>query len=62
MSTLLSFLLSGQRGSFVIFKKGGIACVEVNHPVEGGKATLRWMMEPRQLMKIGEVKNERKNG
>lgn len=56
MSTLLSFLLAGQRGSFAIFKKGGIACVEVNHPIEPGKAVLRWLLEPRQLMKIGAEK------
>jgi len=55
MSALLSFLLAGHRGSFAIFKKGGIACLEVNHPVDAGRATLRWMMEPRQLMWIGKV-------
>jgi phosphohistidine phosphatase len=56
MSTLLGFLLTGQRGSFAIFKKGGIACLEANHPVEPGKAMLKWMLEPRQLMAIGKVK------
>jgi len=55
MSSLLGFLLTGQRGSFAVFKKGGIACVEVNHPVDAGKATLRWMMEPRQLMALGKA-------
>ncbi len=54
MSSLLGFLLTSQRGSFAVFKKGGIACLEVNHPVDSGKATLRWMMEPRHLMRIGE--------
>jgi phosphohistidine phosphatase len=53
MSTLLAFLLAGQRGSFAIFKKGGIACLEANHPVEPGKAMLKWMLEPGQLIKIG---------
>lgn len=54
LSSLLGLLLTGQRGSFAVFKKGGIACVEVAAPVAPGKATLRWMLEPRQLMKIGD--------
>ena len=55
MSSLLGFMLTGQRGNFAVFKKGGIACLEVTHPVESGKATLRWMMEPRQLMALGKA-------
>lgn len=55
MSSLLGFLLTGQRNSFVLFKKGGIACLEVNHPVVASKATLRWMMEPRQLIALGKA-------
>lgn len=56
MSTLLGFLLTGQRNSFVVFKKGGIACLETPHPVEPGRAMLRWMLEPGQMMRIGEGK------
>jgi len=54
LGDLFTFLLSRQRQSFVIFKKGGIACLEAETPVDAGKAMLRWMIEPNHLMAIGK--------
>ena len=51
---LLSFLLSGQPASFAVFKKGGMACLESEVPVQAGRAILRWLLEPAQLVAIGE--------
>ncbi len=52
VSSLLSFLLAGKPGSFVYFKKGGVALIEGNTPVQAGQCTLRWLLEPRHLTAI----------
>jgi phosphohistidine phosphatase len=53
---LLSFLLTGQHGSFAIFKKGGMARLDAEAPVEPGRVMLRWLLEPNQLMAIGKAR------
>lgn len=56
LSHLLSFLLTGLRQGFATFKKGGVACLEAEIPVQPGKAILRWLLEPNQLVEIGDRK------
>lgn len=54
LSLLLAFLLTAELRPFAPFKKGGVACVEVDHPIRAGRCALRWLMTPKQLALLGE--------
>lgn len=54
VSALLAFLATGRREIFALFKKGGMALLEGDKPLQPGHLLLRWFMEPGQLMMIGE--------
>lgn len=51
LGELAALLLTGRSQSFLEFKKGGVACIELesNAPPRG---TLRWLMTPRQMRNI----------
>ncbi|MCB9851434.1 MAG: phosphohistidine phosphatase SixA [Phycisphaerales bacterium] len=51
MGELATLLLTGKTGSFVPFKKGGIACVELDDGVPG-TGELKWLLTPKQLRNI----------
>lgn len=53
LGRLLCFLLSGKPDSFVKIKKGGVACLEGDVPLQAGRLTLLWLLEPDQLMQQG---------
>jgi len=55
VSELLSFLLSGEKDSLAMFKKGGVALLESPKPIEAGNLTLCWLMEPNHLVAIGKA-------
>ena len=49
LSTLASLLLTGGNGVAVVFKKGGMAKLRIEHLRPGRCATLEWLMTSRQL-------------
>jgi len=49
LGMLLSTLLAGPGSDFVALKKGGVARVHLEPPVESGSGTLRWLLTPRLL-------------
>lgn len=51
---LVSWLLSGEQRSFVKFPKGGACLLEFGRSVKAGRATLLWMLTPRELRKLGK--------
>jgi phosphohistidine phosphatase len=54
LSSLLTAALAGDRARFTLeFKKGGAACLRFEKAVAPGGATLRWMLPPRVLRKVG---------
>ncbi len=54
LSAWLAELVAGEDGLRCVFKKGGVACVEVERvPPPRGSGTLRWLMTPKQLDLIG---------
>ena len=55
ISAWLGGLVAGSGGLRCLFKKAGVACVEVEHaPPPAGSGTLRWLMTPKQLALIGK--------
>jgi len=51
-----SYLLSGTSAVAITYKKGGVACVEIDqfdHPLRG---RLEWLMTPRQLRSIKKTR------
>lgn len=48
LGELVGTLLVGRRQGVVEFKKGGVACVEVDSFVPPCRGTLLWMLTPRQ--------------
>lgn len=51
---LAAYLLSGDAdGLYVEFKKGSIACLELNDADPTGRATLRWLLTPKALRGLG---------
>lgn len=56
MSTWLSWLVVEAGTLRCVFKKAGVACVEIGRvPPSKGSGTLRWFMTPKQLMLIGKA-------
>ncbi len=54
LSTLVGFLTTGKRHSFVALKKAGTASLELGEPIEPGKATLEWLLTPRVLRRLAD--------
>lgn len=52
LGEIASFLLSGEKGLEMDFKKGGICCIEVDS-LPPKKAVLRWLLTPKQLRLLG---------
>jgi len=53
VSALLAFLATGRTEVFALFKKGGVALLEGEPPLQPGHLLLRWLLEPNQLAGIG---------
>jgi phosphohistidine phosphatase len=53
LSTLVGYLLTGNRVSFITLKKAGACLLELADPVELRSGTLDWLLTPRQLEKLG---------
>jgi phosphohistidine phosphatase len=48
-----SLLLTGKTASFIPFKKGGVACIEIEKPTPPIHGELHWLMTPKQMRSIG---------
>jgi phosphohistidine phosphatase len=53
LSRLVSSLISGSDRSLVLLKKGGLCKVSVPSLGQGKRATLEWLLTPRQLKALG---------
>jgi phosphohistidine phosphatase len=53
LSLLICRLLSGQEQSFIYFKKGGAALIELPENIEAGSGKLMWFLAPGQLRHLG---------
>lgn len=53
LGELTSWLLTGRRTAFIRFKKGGVACLEVNQLDPPSGNALLWMLTPKQAIRIG---------
>jgi phosphohistidine phosphatase len=54
LGMLASWLLSGERRSFVRMRKGAACLLEFPEQVKPGSGTLLWMLKPSQLRELGE--------
>ncbi|MFH2204529.1 MAG: phosphohistidine phosphatase SixA [Elusimicrobiota bacterium] len=54
LSLLGSHLLSGRQGAFIRLRKGGCALLEAPVPVRPGRAVLQWLLQSKQLRKLGK--------
>ena len=52
LSTLVSVLMSGNRNSRIVMKKGSLACLEVAKPIEAGIGVLRWLLSPEEIQHL----------
>ena len=53
LSALVALVLTGSPDGFrLLLKKGGLVALEMESPARGG-ATLRWILTPRQLRRLG---------
>jgi len=54
LSRLIALLLTGSPdGVKLVLKKGGLVVLQVQDPARGGSATLRSLLTPRQLRRLG---------
>jgi phosphohistidine phosphatase len=54
LGRVVTWLMSGVETSRVAMKKGGTCLLEFSDSVAGGKGTLRWLLTPSQLRRIGD--------
>lgn len=54
LSTLVGYLLTGTRASFIGLKKAGAGVLELVDPLKPGGGTLEWLLTPRVLRRLGE--------
>jgi phosphohistidine phosphatase len=54
LGMLVSWLLSGERRSFVTCRKGGACLLDFGKGVKSGRAKLLWMLTPSSLRKLGK--------
>jgi len=53
LGILVTWLMTGQKTSRVALKKGSACLLEFSDTVEGGSATLHWLLTPSELRRIG---------
>jgi phosphohistidine phosphatase len=54
LSGLVALLLTGSaEGLRLVLKKGGVVALEMRDPGRRGAATMRWLLTPRQLRRLG---------
>ena len=54
LSSLVGYLLTGKRASFLDLKKGGAGLLEMTAPLQPGGGALEWLLTPRALRRLGE--------
>jgi phosphohistidine phosphatase len=54
LSTLACYLLTGKSSSFLTLKKSGSCLLDLDDPVEPGKARLEWLLVPRVLKQLAK--------
>jgi phosphohistidine phosphatase len=54
LSTLVGYLLTGKRASFLSLKKGGACLLKMTEPVQPSGGSLAWLLTPRALRLLGE--------
>lgn len=54
LGVLVTWLLSGQRETRIVLKKGGACRVDFASSPAAGRGVLRWLMTPVQLRALGE--------
>lgn len=54
LSTLVGYLLTGMRASFLNLKKGGACLLEMTAPLQPCAGALAWLLTPRALRRLGE--------
>jgi phosphohistidine phosphatase len=52
MGELAGQLICGRKGGAVRFKKGGVACIELDETLPGGCGELLWLLTPKQLCRM----------
>ena len=54
LSTLIGFLLTGKRASFVLLKKSGVALLDLSNPPRPGGGVLESLPPPRVLRRLAQ--------
>ena len=54
LSSLVGYLLTGKRASFLDLKKGGAGLLEMTAPLQPCGGALEWLLTPRALRRLGE--------
>lgn len=54
LSTLVGYLLTNTRASFIDLKKGGACRLDLPDVPQPGKGTLEWLLTPRELRRLGK--------
>ncbi|MGZ8391452.1 MAG: phosphohistidine phosphatase SixA [Gemmatimonadales bacterium] len=54
LSTLVGYLLTGTRASFIDLKKGGACMLDLPGSPQPGKGDLKWLLTPRDLRRLGK--------
>jgi phosphohistidine phosphatase len=54
LSTLVGYLLTGKRASFLDLKKGGAGLLEMTAPLQLCGGALEWLLTSRALRRLGE--------
>jgi phosphohistidine phosphatase len=54
LSTLVGYLLTERKGSFIELKKGGACLLETDDPAQPGRSTLQWLLTDRELRRLAE--------
>ncbi len=54
LSTLVGYLLTGKRASFINLKKGGTCLLEMTPPLQPGRGAMAWLLTPSALRRLGE--------
>lgn len=52
LSTLVGYLLTENRDSFIDLKKGGACLLKMDPAIRAGSAELKWLLGPRELAKL----------
>jgi phosphohistidine phosphatase len=54
LSTLVGYLLTGARASFIDLKKSGACLLAMAVPLQPTKGALAWLLSPRELRQLGK--------